>query len=179
MPLDGSTLALSAADALDVALRASGLTPIDPGFLDEHKARQVRQHPPSWIYHHRAAIQLMLVVALVASLASFAGLSAADHYGLAATLGLALFAVAVAPMLLPVRGPAQWQERPLDGELPAVHPLVREAALRLKARLPEVDFRVGELFQGRVTLDPYLLADYRGAQVVLGIWDGERLIASA
>ena len=56
---------------------------------------------------------------------------------------------------------------------------MRDAALRLQRRLPGVGFIEGELFQERVRLDPYLVAEYGDARVVLAIWDEDRVIACA
>ena len=60
-----------------------------------------------------------------------------------------------------------------------VHPVIRESALRLQEKLPGVKFKLGELIQDRVTLDPHLIAEYDGEQAVLGIWEGEKLIAGS
>jgi hypothetical protein len=38
---------------------------------------------------------------------------------------------------------------------------------------------LGELIQDRITLDPYLVAEYGEDRAVLGIWDGDTLIAPA
>lgn len=83
-------------------------------------------------------------------------------------------------MLVPIKGPAQWRERVIfdlrEHQAPAA---IREAALRLQDRLPEIRLVVGELVQDRVTLDPYLLAEHGDARAVLGIWDGDQVIACA
>jgi hypothetical protein len=180
MPFDGSNLAPSAQDLLDAALFAEGLRRVDAAFLDAHKVKQIDDHPPGWIYRHRDALQLGMAGALIASMVSFGLLCAANHYATAITVSLVIFALAVMPMLVPLPGgPAQWRERAIDGDLAPVHPAIRESAQRLKQRLPEVSFRIGELFQARTTLDPYLIADYRGAEAILGIWDGDQLIACA
>jgi hypothetical protein len=178
MPFDGANLALSAQDLLEAAMSASGLTLVNPGLLGKHKAEQIRQHPPGWVYRHSRSVQLVQAVALLAGAISFFLLCSADQYGWGAAAGLLTFGLAVAPLLVPVRGPAQWQER-VDPDLSAVPAVVRDAALRLKDELPEVGFRLGELFQDRVNLDPYLVADYRGARVLLGIWEDERVIFHA
>ena len=56
---------------------------------------------------------------------------------------------------------------------------IRQSAERLRRRLPGVSFVLGELYQEQVRLDPYLVAEYGAARVVLGIWDGEEVVACA
>jgi hypothetical protein len=87
-------------------------------------------------------------------------------------------ALALMPLLLSSAGPARWEETH-DPDLSLVHPEVRDAALRLKANFPQARFVLGELYQERTRLDPYLVAEYRGARVLLGIWGAERLILRA
>lgn len=178
MPFDGANLALSAQDLLEAAASASGLRPIDPQLLHRHKAEQLRRHPAGWAYMHSGSIQLAQAIALLTGMIGVMTLFSAQEYPWGLGLGLATLAVAVLPILVPVRGPAKWVER-WDAELREAHPAVREAALLLKDELPEVRFQVGELYQERIRLDPYLIAEYRGATIVLGIWDRDNLIAGA
>ncbi len=178
MPFDGSQLVLPARSLLQAAMSEAGLAPIDAAFLDEHKARQVREHPPGWIYRHSHILLPVQALVLLAGLASYGLLCSINQAIWGLGVGLVTFGLAVASLSMRVRGPAQWQERPED-DLLAVPPEVRAAAERLKDVLPETEFIIGELFQDRIRLDPYLLAEYRGARVVLGIWDGDRLIACA
>ncbi len=178
MPFDGSQRVLPAHQLLHAAISEAGLTPLDTAFLDEHKARQLREHPPGWIYRHRAVLLPAQALALLTGVAAYGLLCSTGYciWGLA--VGLLTFCLTIASLSLRVRGPAHWQERKA-GSLRTVHPALRSAAERLKDAIPETEFVVGELFQDHVQLDPYLLAEYRGARVVLGIWEGEKLIASA
>jgi len=179
MPFDGSNLAPSSAqEVLEAALSASGLGRIDARRLDEHKMAQLRAHPPGWAYRHRGALISAQAILLLAGLTALIGACAAGLHGYRLILCCAPLASALSLPLIPFRGAAQWRES-ADPDLERVHPAIRRRALRLKEQLPEVDFQVGELFQDRIRLDPYLLADYRGAQTVLGIWDGDALIACA
>jgi len=92
--------------------------------------------------------------------------------------GLAMFGLGSSALFFPVKGPARWRERPTEdlNEVPAV---IRQSAEQLQRRLPGVGFVAGELYQERVRLDPYLVAEYGNARVVLGIWDGDQVIACA
>jgi hypothetical protein len=176
MPFDGRTLALSAEAILAEALQASGLAAIDRTVLERHKRREVERHPASWRARHQREVVLGGAAVLAGSVVGFMLL-----YPVAAGAGFALLfaglAATLLPLVLPARGPALWQEREAEADLAQVHPAIRERALALKERLPETGFRVGELRQDRILLDPYLVADYRGAEAVIGIWDGERVIA--
>jgi hypothetical protein len=176
MPFDGTKLAPSAEDALALACAVSGLTAIDPAALERHKAEQIERHPPGWMYQHGKAVVLAQGLLLLIAAGSFCALSSSGQSACGVTIGLVTLGLMLLPMFLAVRGPAQWRERAADG-LDEVHPAVRERALRLTRQLDDVGFALGELVQDRVTLDPYLVADYRGARAVLGIWDGETLIA--
>ncbi len=86
-------------------------------------------------------------------------------------LGHALLEESIAPVF----GVAECAK----GRDPARHLEVRDVAQRLKTNLPNVGLVLGELYQDRTRPDPYLVAEYRGARIVLGIWEDERLILCA
>jgi hypothetical protein len=178
MPFDGANFALSPHDRLDIAVCRSGLRPIDPRFLDRHKAEQIFLHPASWAYRHQQAMALAQVAVLLASVGAFVVLLSAHQAPWGFVAGLAMFGLGSSALFFPVRGPARWRER-LTEDLAEVPEVIREQAQRLRRGLPSVDFVVGELYQEQVRLDPYLLAEYGAAQVVLGIWDGDKVIACA
>jgi hypothetical protein len=178
MPFDGATFVLSEQDVLESAMSASGLEPVDPCFLYRHKAEQIRLHPPGWAYRHQQAVALAQVAVLLASVGLFVVLLSAHLIPSGVGAGLAMFGLGSSALFLPVKGPARWRERATDDPREAP-PAIREAALRLQRRLPEIGFVVGELFQDRIRLDPYLVAKYGNARVVLGIWDGHEVIACA
>jgi hypothetical protein len=178
MPFDGATLAFSAQDVLESAMSASGLAPVERGVLERHKAEQIRRHPAGWAYRHQQAIALAQVAVLIASVGLFVVMLSAHEVPWGFAGGLAMFGLASSVLFFPVRGPAQWRERGSE-DLHEVPPMIRETAELLQHRLPGVGFVVGELFQDRIRLDPYLVAEYGEARVVLGIWDGGEVIACA
>jgi hypothetical protein len=183
MPFDGVNLGaekllLSPQATLESALSASGLKPVEPGLLARHMAEQVRRHPPGWAYRHQRAVELAQVAVLVAGVVAFVGLFSADRVIWGAAAALAAFGTGILPMLVPTSGPAWWREREID-DLREVPAEIRERALRLQRRLPELSYTVGELYQDRVRLDPYLLVEYGEARAILGIWDGDEVIACA
>jgi hypothetical protein len=163
---------------LQVAAIRSGLRCFDIAVLERHKAAALQEHPPGWIYRHRNVLQPVLGLTLIASFLGLVLLEAQNHGVAAAVLAVTLFAVISVALLKPMRGPARWEERP-DPDLGAIHPRIADSAHRLRAQLPDVRFRIGELFQEKVQLDPYLVATYRGEQLLLGIWEGERVILCA
>jgi hypothetical protein len=175
MPFDGRTAALTIPNTLEAALIQSGIEPIDSRVLDAHKAEELRRHPAGWFYRHRVAVQIAILVLLIAVLVGVLALASEDPVvGFAAAV--TLLGALIAQSALPVRGPALWQERTIN-DLGTVHPLLRDSARRLRRHLPGVSFTLGELIQDRITLDPYLIAEYGGDRAVLGIWDGDTLIA--
>jgi hypothetical protein len=178
MPFDGASFALRAPDPLKSAIAASGLEPIDPRLLDRHKAEQIRRHPPSWAYRHLQAIEFAQVAALVVGVVSFVALFSADRLAWGSAAGLIAFGLGIVPMLFPIRGPAQWRERPA-GDLQEVPAAIRECARILQHQVPETRFFLGELFQDRIRLDPYLIAERGGTRAVLGIWEDDEVIACA
>ena len=178
MPFDGATFRLSAQDVLEEAMSTSRLEAIDPCLLYRHKAEQVLRHPPGWAYRHQQAVALAQVGALLVSVALFVILLSANQAPWGFLGGMAMFALGSSVLFIPVKGPARWRERPIE-DLRGVPAPIREAAEKLQRRVPRVGFVVGELYQERVKLDPYLLAEYRSGRVVLGIWDGDKIIACA
>ena len=157
---------------------ASGLEPVDPRLLDRHKAEQIRQHPASWAFRHLQAIEFAQVATLASGVIAFVVLFSADRIGWGSAAGLVALAVGIVPMLFPIRGPSQWRERIVD-DLEEVPVEIRECAHILKNEIPETRFVVGQLYQDRIRLDPYLIAECGSSRVVLGIWDGEDVIACA
>jgi hypothetical protein len=182
MPFDVTVrldrVGLSAQELLESAASASDLAILDLRFLEAHKAEQVRRNPPGWIYRHALGIQLCQPLLLLVGLSGFGALGAIGCLTAGMAVAVLAFALAIAPFVVTSPGPARWRERG-DPDLRGVHPEVRAAALRLKGNLPQARFVVGDLYQDRTKLDPYLVADYRGARILLGIWDGDTLILCA
>lgn len=178
MPFDGATFALCEKSVLQTAVYASGLRPIDPGFLARHKAEQILRNPASWAYRHQQAVALAQVAVLLASVGLFVIMLSAHEVPWGFVAGLAMFGLGSSALFLPVKGPALWREREAE-DLSDVPAAIRLSAERLQHRLPGVGFVVGELYQEKVRLDPYLVAEYGRARVVLGIWDGDQVIACA
>jgi hypothetical protein len=184
MPFDAPLLApieprLSAPHiTLEAAAACAGLKRLDMALLERHKSFELQQHRPSWAYRHRTALRLAFGLTMVAGLLGFVGL-AAHGFALASSCTIAcVLALLVLAQLKRMRGPAHWEER-FAPDLAGVHPRVAQSALRLQAEVPDVEFRLGELFQERVLLDPYLLAIRGDERLLLGIWDGATVLLCA
>ena len=178
MPFDGQNAALTIPDTLQAALIESGIETIEPHVLDAHKSEELRRHPASWFYRHRVALETARLVLLVSILFAVLALASVEQPVMGLVPAVTLLGAVVAHSMIPVRGPAIWRERAVNN-LDAVHPAVRAAARHLQARVPGVSFRLGELIQDRVTLDPYLIAKYGNEHAVLGIWHGDQRISPA
>jgi hypothetical protein len=183
MPFDGVTVKLpavkfSAQDVLEEALFASGREPINPCLLSRHKAEQILRHAPGWAYRHQQVVALAQIAVLLMSVALFVILLSAHLVQWGLVGALTMFSAGASLLFVPVKGPARWRERSLM-DLRGLPMPIREAAEDLQRRVPRVGFTIGELYQERVKLDPYLVAEYGSGRVVLGIWDGDRIIACA
>jgi hypothetical protein len=183
MPFDGAIVKLSAVklsnqEVLEEALFACGREAINSCLLSRHKADQVRRHAPGWAYRHQQAVALAQIGVLLMSVGLFVTLLSAHQVQWGLVGALTMFSAGASMLFVPVKGPARWRERPLAdlGDVPAP---IRGVAEELQRRVPRVGFTVGELYQERVKLDPYLVAEYGGARVVLGIWDGDQIIGCA
>jgi hypothetical protein len=176
MPFDGQNAALTLPDTLAAALIEGAVETVEPHVLEAHKAHEQQRYPAGWFYRHRVAVQITSITLLSLGTVAGAGLFILINAALGVGLWLLTLAFAIAQSAITVRGPALWRERAIM-DLDVVHPAVRASAERLQERLPGVSFRLGELIQDRVTLDPYLLAEYGNERAILGIWDGDRLIS--
>jgi hypothetical protein len=184
MPFDGLTfrslalLPLTPDTTLETAAARAGLKHLDFALLERHKAAEIERHEPGWLYRHRGALQPAFGLAVVACSLGFVVLEARGLGVAAGALGVVLLAMVALAMLKTMRGPARWEERSAP-DLSEVHPQIADAARRLRKQRPDVELRLGELFQDRVMLDPYLVAVAGDEQLLLGIWDGATVILSA
>jgi hypothetical protein len=169
MPFDGQNAALiTLPDTLEAALIESAIETVEPHILDAHKAEEIRLNPAGWFYRRRVVVQITSIALLTVGTVAASALFVLVHVELGIGLLLLTLAFAIAQSTIRVRGSALWRERAIE-DLNALHPVVREAAERLQERLPQVDFRLGELIQNRTILDPYLVAEYGDERAVLGM----------
>jgi hypothetical protein len=161
--------------------RAIGLSPIPEKTLNKHRAEQIIKHPPGFFYRNQAAFGLTSLALFLLSL-FFIGLGVWSFPvlllpGFGCLLGLVcLLTVAES------KGPAHWHEGVValeDMEEIGVPRPIADAA-RIMGSAVQVDFIKGTLIQEKVVLDPYLYAqDAQFNRVILGIWDGDTVIACA
>jgi hypothetical protein len=189
MPLDvlsgrghSFILADTPSSTLAEAIGRLGLTPIPLDLLDQHRREQIRRNPASFLYRHRWIAPLLTVSSFAVSVAGAAlvGTSVAAVSVILAGMLPALAGIVLASRK--VRGEAYWVEkRVLERELAGMRipAAIRGVAHATKREFPPARLILGELRQDTVVLDPYLIAEYGDDRVVLGIWDGEQVIACA
>lgn len=159
-----------------------GMTPVSAAQLALHRAEQIRRNPPSFLFRHRWIAPVLTVSSFGISVA---GAALVGTPVAAVSVILAGMLPALGGILLAsrkVRGEAYWVEKrvPESGLTSARVPaVIREAAYDLKREFPPARLIIGELRQDTVVLDPYLIAEYGDDRVVLGIWDGDQIIACA
>ncbi|HSU07326.1 MAG TPA: hypothetical protein VLI93_17315 [Acetobacteraceae bacterium] len=164
------------------AVRRLELKPVAFDLLDAHRREQVRRHPASFLFRHRWIAPLLTVSSFAVSVAGAAlvGTSVAAVSVILAGMLPALAGIVLASRK--VRGEAYWVEkRLLERELATakIPALVRGIAHAAKREFPPARLILGELRQDTVVLDPYLIAEYGDDRIVLGIWDGDQVIACA
>ena len=175
----------------------SGITPIPNEVLEQHKIAEVAKRPGSWWYHHpvlaNCAIQFGMLVALIGGVTGFSATlisMAEDH--LAGSMGGAT--VTCACLLLgwgitrrgllsregmEIYGPAEWEEQSLDHVPFFVPQSIKEMAISVMRNGNDLTVVYGKLVQNHITVDPYLAIRRGDEQIVLGIWDGYRIIHHA
>jgi hypothetical protein len=186
MPFD-ALVAVARQRALSDALDDHGLTPVSWEKLATHKAEQQRRFGPSFWYRHQAAVSILLVVASPVA-GAIAGMSGGftAHSGVVAITGsfvwMCIVALITGTGLIKLRAGSHWEEREVSArflawdEVPAP---IAKAARTLHEELPGSRLILGELLREETVLDPYLLLQYQGECVCLGIWDGDKMVACA
>ncbi len=186
MPLDDVggryQLLLSPRTSLAGALTYQGLEPVPLDLLKAHRDEQVRLNPPSFLYRHRWVAPGLTMASFLVSIGA-AALVGTSQAAVSVILGGMLPALAgIVLASRRVRGEAYWTERRVSEhglETAGVPRGIAEVAHGLKREFPTARLVLGELRQDTVLLDPYLVAEYGDERVVLGIWDGDAVIATA
>jgi hypothetical protein len=80
--------------------------------------------------------------------------------------------------MIRLRAGSHWEERQVLTFADAPEPIARVARL-LKSEVPGARLILGELKREETVLDPYLLMEYQGECVCLGIWENDQVIACA
>jgi len=163
-----------------------GASPVPTQALAAHKRDQLERLSPSFWHRHHAWLPVGLMGS-VACMAMSGGVANGVLPGSLLPSWLCLFWLAVMTLLIVfgvfrVGGGAHWEERCVGAEalldlgIPAP---ITGLACRLARAAPGAAFILGELVRDEVVVDPYLLLEYVGETVCLGIWDGRRIIAAA
>jgi hypothetical protein len=184
MPFD-ALVAVRQEKTLSDALEEHGLRPVSWETLAQHKAAQQRRFGPSFWYRHQTALSILLVVASpVAGAVAGASGGFNAHSGVLAITGsfvwMCMVALITGTGLVRLRAGSHWEERQIAvGLLGDIPEPVARTARTLQRELPRSRLILGELKREETVLDPYLLFEYQGECVCLGIWDGDEVIASA
>jgi len=184
MPFD-ALVAVTRQRTLSDALDDHRLDPISWDTLAAHKVEQQRRYGPSFWYRHQAAVSILLVVASpVAGIVAGASGGFTAHSGVLAIAGsfmwMCMVALITGTGLVRLRAGSHWEERQIAvGLLGDIPEPVARTARTLQRELPRSRLILGELKREETVLDPYLLFEYQGECVCLGVWDGDDVIASA
>lgn len=190
MPLDMTTIRLA-----DVAGWHS-VTPVPLEILEAHKRAEVNKHPGYRYYRLIPVVLNVAYLTVALGVIGFIPIFLSQAFDVEGDLLLALsvtFIICGTCALYFVSlgfsrladnvqfyGPATWSEREISLE-----DLDAPKSIKLVARQimqdDDGDMRLvlGELTQASVTLDPYLVIERNGERIILGIWDGDRIIRQA
>lgn len=171
---------------LSAVLEEYGVEPVSFDVLAAHKRAQLERFAPSFWHHH----QTWLPVGLVGSVGCMAASGGVANNLLPGSLlssWLSLGWMGVLGLLVVfgvfrVSAGATWEERRVAPELlgqVGVPTEIARLARVLCRHLPDATLILGELVQEEVVLDPYLLLQWEGQRICLGIWDGTTVLAAA
>lgn len=167
------------ADHLDVL----GIRPVPMDQLTAYKAEQIRLHPKHLLLRNWPALTTFAVYTIGSIYkAEPLTLIGAPWWAWAgviagcALVGAVLTAVTyiMISMVLSAAGvrlktQAYWHEH--DAFLPALPTDIRTIARKISRNMPAATFRIGELIQKDIVIDPYLLVRFKGETACIGIWD--------
>jgi len=129
----------------------------------------------------------MLSILLVVTSPAAGAIAAASggfnaHSGVLAITGsfvwMCMVALVTGTGMIRLRAGSHWEEREVLTYADVPEPIAR-VARQLKAEVPRARLILGELKREETVLDPYLLIEYQGECLCLGIWEGENIVASA
>lgn len=165
-----------------------GIIPISNDFLKAHKEEQVRKHPGSFVYRHRKWFEqyipmscffvgfAMVIVPAALMLAMIPSLSFLLLLGVL-LLGMILVVGSLFSPEIKATGPAMWEET--FGPVHDAPRVITQLAHQINILVPGSIIVTGKLMQNKVMLDPYMVVRHHGNEIVIGIWDGKRIIKMA
>ena len=186
MPFDALLAPARQPRSLAECLHDYGAVPVPLEALAQHKRTQLERFAPSFWHQH----QTWLPVGLISSVFCMAisgGISNGMLPGSLLPSWLSLFWLSVMTLLIVfgvfrVSAGARWEERVVtaDALIELGVPLaIARLARNLHHAAPNWTLLLGELRQEDVVLDPYLMLEFAGERICLGIWDDQRIIAAA
>ena len=196
MPFDGSLQRSPV--ALSDLLDQLGIVPIPKEDLERHKRAELAKHPGSFLWRHRETVQLIQMVATMASgiafLVTATAVAFTTYNNFALICGLAAFILlcpitAFVPMMFKNLAAATWVEHRVWSAERIFPAPVSELARRVRQAANKANitirFTEGVLYQESVMLDPYLLVEAYDPHTdlnwtaCLAIWDGDEVLALA
>jgi hypothetical protein len=169
------------------ALDDRGIVPISWTDLAAHKQAQLARYQPSFWQRHEAWLPIALVGS-VGCMAASGGLTRAFTASASlltwtpTLIWLGSFALLIVFGVFRVRAGAYWQERNVPAEdldRLGVPRAIAATARKLHRDVPGSELILGELILQQVVLDPYLMLTSNDEMACLGIWDDQRVVASA
>lgn len=164
-------------------LHALGIRPVPMEQLTAYKAEQVRLHPKHLLMRPWFSLTLVAVYTIgwIYKADPFKFIGAPWWTWVMVGIGCVVMGAvltAVTFMIISigfnatgtkVKTQAYWKEG--DAFLPALPREIRAVARQISTHMPAATFRVGELIQNEVVIDPYLLVRFKGETACIGIWD--------
>jgi len=185
MPFD-APLAPTRPRSLAEGLHHYGAVPVPLETLALHKRTQLERFAPSFWHQHQTWLPVGLIGSVVC-MAISGGISNGILPGSLLPSWLSLFWLGVMTSLIVfgvfrVSAGARWEERMVTAEalIDLGVPLsIERLARNLQREAPNWTLLLGELLQEDVVMDPYLMLEFAGERICLGIWDDQRIIAAA
>jgi len=171
---------------LNELVAEKGIQPVSMDALEAHKRSQVARFQPSFWNRHRLPLTLgtMLAAGTIVVGAGLADGAPQESRWLPVYLMMAwmlLVTGAIAGGVFGLAGP-EWEERWIPANWlrrSGVPEPIAEVAETLQRGLPGSTLVLGELVQRARVLDPYLMLEFNGERVCLGVWDDEGIICRA
>jgi hypothetical protein len=171
MPFDA--IVVSESTTFAEYLANMGITPVPWSVLLDHKADQIRRHPPSMFLGYKPYLIFGVIVAVISREFMVADIPSNILTGWGSAAALFMFF-----SFFRLRGKARWIEWLITHEVPMPAP-IRDILREVRASFPHVTVMYGELVQAKTVLDPYIIVEWKNERACLGIWDGETIIAKA
>lgn len=176
---------------LKQAANTLGIVPISNEYLDEHKRRELVRHPGNPLLKYAAhfelvfnfSLLLLCCIGLICAICTIMMVTSATwpHVYMMSATSMGSFAAVIfidyKAQHFTMKGPSYWSEA--TGLTTSVPEAIASLAWEIHALVPRATFVIGTLYQSEIDLDPYLVMVLNDERLVLGIWDGKKIIRIA